>query len=253
MFVCNEYKITDKVNQTSLIGVTDDDLTTIEVEIVRVLNRKTGETKCIAYQNRDGLIVAEGPELEKYIPSRGNGIGWIKPNYRYWGDNRDYILECDDLEGYTGRHIACIWHWYEPSANNFSIIDECSYYNRPLAFQGDVYEFFKRDLCMMAIMEETLYCYTAQRCLRFVHDNPRASIDNKCEFINGLLDKYYRACDDGHIQIDKAYRPDIFERINLYLKFDAERKERNKAKKTAQKRANKIARREAREATKNKP
>ena len=65
-----EFAITDKVNQHSLIGVTMD--TPIEVEIVTTVNTKTGTIRCIAYQIKDGLIVAEGPELEKYIPQISN-------------------------------------------------------------------------------------------------------------------------------------------------------------------------------------
>lgn len=240
-----EFKIIDKVNQHSLIGVTMD--TPIEVEIVKTVNPKTSKTRCIAYQIKDGLIVAEGPELEKYIPLRGNGVGWIKPDYRYLGDKRDYVLECDDLDGYTGSHVACIWHWYEPVVRDDIALDHNDYFSRPLAFDGDVYEFFHRNIEMMELSSVSPYQLIARKCVRFMEDNPKASIHQKSEFIRGLLNKYYRAVRDGHINCQDA---DIFFQIDLYLRFDAERKAHNKAKRTAQKRANKVARREAREVAK---
>lgn len=202
----------------------------IEVTLTSVTNRDGSNLRHIAYQE-DGLIIAEGPEIGKWIPLIGNGYGIIEPR-NMWGDEYELVLFCDDLEGYTGYHKVCAWDPYDNYSANFYDGTDNTYDSRPLAFDGDVYSFFK-DLESGSISSD--YKFTAARCRRFNELNPKASHQDRSDFIRSLLNKYYNS---------DAYRPiygGIFQMVEAYLKFDAERKAKNKAKKTAAKKAKKQA------------
>ena len=224
----------NKVHYHTIAGALE---TPIEVTLTSVTNRDGSNIRHIAIQE-DGLIVAEGPEIGKWIPRIGNGYGIIEPR-KMWDDEYELVLFCDDLEGYTGYHKVCTWDPYDNYSANYYDGTDNTYDSRPLAFDGDVYTFFK-DLESGSISSD--YKFTAARCRRFNQLNPKASHQDRSDFIRSLLNKYYNS---------DAYRSiygGIFQMVEAYAKFDAERKAKNKAKKTATKKAKKAAAKAAKEA-----
>ena len=221
----------NKVHYHTIAGALENP---IEVTLTSVTDRGGSNIRHIAYQ-KDGLIIAEGPEIAKWISHSGWGSGIIEPR-KMWDDEYELVLLCDDLDGYTGYHKVCTWDPLQPTAVDYYDGTNNTYHSRPLAFVGDVYAFF-RDLESIAANNE--YKFTVAKCRRFNELNPNATHDDRAGFIRSLLNKYYKVECDG--LINRPICEDIFHKVEVYLKFDAERKARNKAKKTAAKKAKKRA------------
>lgn len=218
----------NKVHYHTIAGALENP---IEVTLTSVTDRDGSNIRHIAIQE-DGLIVAEGPEIGKWIPRLGNGYGIIEPR-KMWDDEYELVLLCDDLEGYTGYHKVCTWDPFDTYSADYYDGTDNTYDSRPLAFIGDVYTFFK-DVESGSVISGH-FEFTAARCRRFNELNPKATHQERADFIRGLLNKYYNS---------ECYRSTyggIFQMVEVYLKFDAERKAKNKAKKTAAKKAKKHA------------
>lgn len=224
----------NKVHYNTIAGALENP---IEVTLTSVTDRDGSNIRHIAYQE-DGLIIAEGPKIGKYIPRIGNGYGIIEPR-KMWDDEHELVLLCCYPEGYT-YHKVCSWDPFDNYSADYYDGTDNTYDSRPLAFVGDVYTFFK-DLESGSISSD--FKFTSARCRRFNELNPKATHQDRADFIRSLLNKYYNSA-----ECYRSIYGGIFQMVEAYLKFDAERKAKNKAKKTAVKKAKKAAAKSAKEA-----